>query len=229
MTNYKQPLEPEATYHIYNETNGGELMFKEKKNYHFFLKKYVEHVSSVVDTYCYCLMPTHFHLLVKIKSEEELNKAYFLKEEAKRLKKNPFPQSSESSELSEGCGNYPLFVSRQFSNFFNSYAQAFNKTYHRRGSLFRSKFNRKRVSDERYFKELVFYIHQNPVKAGLVNKMKNWEHSSYRGLIESPSTFEAKKELISSFDDIENFIFFHEEKQSMTKKINGFTDTTSQK
>jgi len=69
----KQPMyEPEGIYHIYNHANGSEDMFIDEENYYYFLKKYAEKLNGVVSTFAYCLMPNHFHLLIKVRSEKTL-------------------------------------------------------------------------------------------------------------------------------------------------------------
>ena len=67
-----QPLEPDAFFHVFNRANGSELLFSSQENYQYFLKRYKHFIPSIAETYCYCLMPNHFHFLIKIKSEEEL-------------------------------------------------------------------------------------------------------------------------------------------------------------
>ena len=57
-------------YHIYNRTNNKEIAFKSPENYIYFLKKYRSYLESLIDTLAYCLMPTHFHFLVYIVSED---------------------------------------------------------------------------------------------------------------------------------------------------------------
>jgi len=61
------PLQPGRFYHIYNRGNNGENLFIEERNYRYFLQLYIQHVHPVVDTYAYCLLRNHFHLLVRIK------------------------------------------------------------------------------------------------------------------------------------------------------------------
>ncbi len=60
------PFETGCYYHVFNRAVGNELLFYVKKNYFYFLKKYREIISGYVETYVYCLIPNHFHLLIKI-------------------------------------------------------------------------------------------------------------------------------------------------------------------
>ncbi|MEQ9484410.1 REP-associated tyrosine transposase [Coleofasciculus sp. F4-SAH-05] len=61
-----------------------------------------------------------------------------------------------------------------------SYTKAINKRYHRTGSLFQGRFQSVVVAQENYLLQLVYYVHQNPVKAGFVNHPRDWEFSSYQ-------------------------------------------------
>ncbi|MPM20576.1 hypothetical protein SDC9_67007 [bioreactor metagenome] len=65
-------LEPGKYYHIYNHANGFESTFRNKDNFTFFLNKFRFHLTPFVDTYVYCLMPNHFHFLIRVKSREEM-------------------------------------------------------------------------------------------------------------------------------------------------------------
>ncbi len=58
-------------YHIYNRGNNREDIFIEPPNYSYFLSLYAKYIDPVADTYAYCLLRNHFHLLVRIKMEEE--------------------------------------------------------------------------------------------------------------------------------------------------------------
>ena len=79
MKKHTEPLEPDRIYHIYNRGINGENIFKEERNYAYFLTKYAKCISPIADTYAYCLLKNHFHLAVKIKTEEELLDFYFEK------------------------------------------------------------------------------------------------------------------------------------------------------
>jgi putative transposase len=191
MQDKKAILLPDTTYHIYNRANGNENIFVNKGNYFFFLEKYKHYISPIADTFCYCLMPNHFHFLIRVKSERELMKTL--------------------SNLT-GFENLSGLIAKEFSNFFNSYSKAFNKQQDRKGSLFMRPFKRKRISDEKYLRKLVHYIHHNPVKAGLANNPTEWEHSSYNAITipkEEPENFILRNEVIEWFGDKENFIYCH--------------------
>ena len=63
----------------------------------------------------------------------------------------------------------------------------YNRKYGRDGHLFKERFKSEPVNDMEYFTVLLRYIHQNPVKAGIVEKVKDYEYSSwgeYDGTVE---------------------------------------------
>jgi REP element-mobilizing transposase RayT len=60
-------------YHIYNRGNNKEKLFYKAKNYQFFLDRYKKYLHEVTDTFTYCLLPNHFHFLIRIKNILENN------------------------------------------------------------------------------------------------------------------------------------------------------------
>jgi hypothetical protein len=72
MINKTGLLIPETTYHIYNRANGNGKLFLSPENYRYFLEKYILYISPIADTFCYCLMPNHFHFLIRIREEQIL-------------------------------------------------------------------------------------------------------------------------------------------------------------
>lgn len=65
----KSPVCPEKYYHVYNRGNNRERLFYHAGDYYFFLGKYKEYVSPFTETYAFCLLPNHFHFLIKPKNE----------------------------------------------------------------------------------------------------------------------------------------------------------------
>jgi hypothetical protein len=61
------PLQAGNIYHIYNRGVNGETIFRQKRNYEYFIKLYVRHIQPVADTYAFCIMPNHFHFLIEVK------------------------------------------------------------------------------------------------------------------------------------------------------------------
>lgn len=60
-----------------------------------------------------------------------------------------------------------------------SYAGYFNRKYTRIGHLFQDRFKSEPVEDDRYLLAVIRYIHQNPVKAGIVKRVRDYKWSSY--------------------------------------------------
>lgn len=61
----------------------------------------------------------------------------------------------------------------------SSYVYYYNHKYQRDGHLFKERFKSEPVNDMEYFTVLLRYIHQNPLKAGIVEKVKDYEYSSW--------------------------------------------------
>lgn len=59
-----------------------------------------------------------------------------------------------------------------------SYVYWYNAKYQRIGYLFQDRFKSEAVEDDSYFLTVLRYIHQNPVKAGLVNNIEQYQWSS---------------------------------------------------
>ena len=145
-------LEYGQHYHIYNRGNSGEPLFREDRNYAYFLKLYGTYIEPVAKTYAYCLLSNHFRFLVCIGDRQPSDE------------RRPVPPS------------------RAFANLFGTYAKAFNRAYHRTGSLFEKPFRRRRVDNDHYFAALVTYIHRNPQMHGFVEDFRDWPYSSYRAI-----------------------------------------------
>ncbi|WEG13511.1 transposase [Pullulanibacillus sp. KACC 23026] len=59
-----------------------------------------------------------------------------------------------------------------------SYVNYFNWKYQTTGSLFQDRFNSECVEERPYLLTVVRYIHQNPLKAGMVSRAEDWKWSS---------------------------------------------------
>ena len=62
-----------------------------------------------------------------------------------------------------------------------SFVWYYNFKYKTTGHLFQDRFRSEKVETDEYLLTVVRYIHQNPIKAGIVKKVVEWEWSSCRG------------------------------------------------
>lgn len=60
-----------------------------------------------------------------------------------------------------------------------SYVYWYNNKYQRVGNLFQDRFKSEPVEDDQYFQIVQRYIHQNPVKAGLIKRVEEYKWSSF--------------------------------------------------
>ena len=140
-----------CVYHIFNRGNNKEDIFKEERNYSYFLELFAKYISPIAVLYAYCLLPNHFHFLLLFKELAEIDENY-----------------QENRKLGWS-----------FSAFLGTYSKSINTAYGRSGHLFGGRFRRKVVQHNEYFYHLIPYIHQNPQKHGFVDDYRNWPHSSY--------------------------------------------------
>jgi len=73
-TNYTANFYDEGIFHVYNRTNNKELLFRSEENRLYFLRQYHKYLHPFLDTFCWNLLPNHFHFLVRIKSAEAIKK-----------------------------------------------------------------------------------------------------------------------------------------------------------
>jgi len=70
------------------------------------------------------------------------------------------------------------------------YTQRFNRKHAYDGPLFRGRYKSNLVSEDEYLLALVRYIHKNPVKAGIVDDLKEYIWSSHKGYLSSARKWE---------------------------------------
>ena len=189
------PIEEGNFYHIYNRGNNSIDLFFDTENYLHFLRLYEKYINPIAETYAWCLMKNHFHILVYIKEFSEID-----------------PSKLEYSSTDKPKA---ISASKQFSNLFNAYTLAINKRYKRTGSLFEKNFKRKIVTNENYFKKLIFYIHNNPVHHHFTDSIIEYPWTSYGTILsEKPSKLKRER-VLEMFGDIENFRYYHSTSQNL--------------
>ena len=91
-----------------------------------------------------------------------------------------------------------------------SYVYWYNWKYYRKGHLFQDRFKSEPVENDEYFLTVLRYIHQNPIKAGIVEKIDEYEYSSYNEYIDRESSL-IDKYFVYSILNKEKFEEFNKE------------------
>lgn len=173
-------------YHVFNRGNNREVIFPRRANYNYFLENVERYIKPRCDILSWCLMPNHFHFLVHANS-----------------KSTPMIQDSSFDRQQ---------FSQRIKQLLSSYAKAINKQGDRTGSLFQQKTKCIHVSDHEmdYSLTAFHYIHQNPVKAGIVGRMEDWPFSSFREYLGRGKTTLCDRDLAVQLLEL-NFDRFYED------------------
>ena len=166
--NYHQPLVEDAVYHIYNRSITGINLFTNAEEYDNFLLKFNKYVGFFFEIYAYCLIPNHYHFLVKVKSISEINFSNF----------GDLPASAFRQYISNEITLSEL-IEDQFRRLFSSMALSYNHRHKRRGPLFEGRFKRVSVKSELRILYLLCYIHPQASKTFFKNGSKSTQYSCH--------------------------------------------------
>jgi putative transposase len=229
---YLAEFEENGIYHIYNRTNNKEALFLTDENRRFFLQQYAMYMSAVADTFCWCLLPNHFHLLIRIKPADEIIAALQQKE-AGLISEEPskglptFKRlatlGGHSENATEGLATLSKTEKRflkneislseliefYFKSFFQSYSLAFNKVNHRSGNLFYKPFKRISIHKDSQLTQTIIYIHANAQKHNLIKDFTKWQWSSWHSLLSNAPTLLYRNEVIEWFGGLDELIKVH--------------------
>lgn len=189
-------LAEDDIHHVFNRGINREVIFKRRQNYFYFIDGVRKYLLPYCDILAWTLMPNHFHFLI-------------------RANKFSVPLVLDRS-----------FPRQQFSQgvkqLLSSYAKAINKQEGRTGNLFQQKTKSRLVNDpwENYSSIAFHYIHQNPVKAGLTDRMEDWEFSSFQEYLGRSEFNLCNVELTCSLLDLDRETFLED-----SYKIQSFSYT----
>lgn len=174
--NYWHEYDYDRCYHVYNRSNACKNLFYVKEDFTFFMRKYNMYFESIFDTIAYCLMPNHFHFLIKVKSQEAI--------------KDNISKNQDSNRIRAYCQDQASvleLIEDQYRRLFSSYALKYNRKYDSRGQLFLNKHKHIEVHEGKILDKLC-YIHHNPIHHGFCYDYDQWDYSSYHSYCrETPS------------------------------------------
>ncbi len=173
-------------YHVFNRGNNRGVIFPRRQNYYYFLQKVEKYVKPCCDILTWCLMPNHFHFLIHA--------------------------NANSVPLVQIDGIDCQRFSQGIKVLLCSYARGINKQEGRTGSLFQQNTKGLCVSavSRDYALTAFHYIHQNPMKAGLVDRMEDWEFSSFREYLGKANTRLCNRELAINLLDLNPNRFYED-------------------
>jgi putative transposase len=177
-------------YHIYNRANNRLSLYYTHENYNLFLKLIFGYLEDCAEILAYCLIPNHFHLLIKTASKVKIENE----------------DSIIEIDNQEAVGAY---VSEQFRQLFIKYALIIKSQENIKGSVFQRPFKRVEIESQGQLLRTLFYIHNNPVKHNLHPDFKTYWFSSYRLLTSEMQTKIAKDHVLDIFGGVENLEQYH--------------------
>ena len=185
----KTNILPDRYYHIFNHANSDINLFKKEQDYQSFFKRYHRYMNGIFKTLAYCLMPNHYHLCVKVETEDVI-----------LAKKKNKEYTAEQ------------IVSYQLKNFLLSYSKYYQMVHETKGNIFQQKTKRIELSEPDYLFNLIGYIHLNPAHHGYVDKPQEWRYSSYGAYINrSKQTRVDVGKVLKLYGNEKNFKAHHNE------------------
>ena len=99
-----------------------------------------------------------------------------------------------------------------FKRIGNRFVYWYNTKYKRVGHLFQDRYRSEPVETDEYFLTVLRYIHQNPVKAGIVKSCGKYRFSSYNEYIKESKIIddELAKEMLTK----EEFVKYHKKEET---------------
>ncbi|MFZ1529869.1 MAG: hypothetical protein WAT19_14020 [Ferruginibacter sp.] len=182
-----------STYHVYGRTNNKELLFKSDENYLYFLRQFSKYLQPFVDTFCWCLLPNHFHFLIRVKQRNAI---------VDHLLANDKLLKCEQHYLGGNCTADEL-IGFEWRRFLTSYSMAFNRQYNRTGNLLNRPFRRVLIDDDTYFTQVAIYIHANAQRHKLCKDFKDYKWTSWHSIISDKPTQLYRSEILEWFGGIE--------------------------
>jgi len=97
------------------------------------------------------------------------------------------------------------------------YARWYNIKYGRSGALIANRYKSVPVEIDEYFLNLIRYVHQNPIKAGIVNRVENYPYSSFLEYVTESNLTDTDFAL--QMIGLEEFIDYHQEIEEMNFRV----------
>ena len=162
------------------------------------------------------LSSSYFHVMVQGINKEYIFSTKEMKEKYKKLLKDNIQKSNVkllSYCIMSNHAHMLMYVqnsqevSKLMQKINTSFAKFYNRKNNRVGFVFRDRFSVQQILNQQHLYNCLAYIHNNPVKAGIVKNPQDYEYSSYREWV-------SQKEII---DEMSNELIFGEDKNNINE------------
>ncbi len=185
--------EGEAFYHVVSRIANKAFLLKDAERKSTFVNMLHRAAEfSGVDVVTYVVMDNHFHLCVRVpKKDGALSEAEVLRrvgvlygEDRRVLIEKRLAGFRKGGDESSAEAEIARFRARMgdLSEFMKTFKQRvsqwYNLNYGHEGTLWSGRFKSVLVENGRYLRNLVAYIHGNPIRAGLVTRVAAYEWSA---------------------------------------------------
>ena len=185
--------EGEAFYHVVSRVANKAFLLNDHEKKRVFVNMMHRAADfSGVDVITYVVMDNHFHLCIRVpKREGEVQENEVLrrvgvlygKDRRDALEKrlagyrdegDDAAIATELGKLRSRMGDLSEFM----KTFKQRVSQWYNSNFDHEGTLWGGRFKSVLVEDGRYLRNLVAYIHGNPIRAGLATRVADYEWSA---------------------------------------------------
>lgn len=165
MSTPQRAIYPGEIYHVYNRAVERKTIFHGPDDYDRFLMRARTYKQLFpAELLAYCIMPNHFHFLIR----------------------EPMPSQQSTPGVDGNPRGLTIsFLHRLQTAYSKYYGIKYADTHS--GHLFQGRYRIKHVDDDGYLQTLIAYIHDNPVRAKLVQHPAEWPYSSYLDLTKTKS------------------------------------------
>ncbi|HRS53544.1 MAG TPA: hypothetical protein P5250_02415 [Bacteroidales bacterium] len=182
MSRIKTPFMPDKYFHIYHKVENGRNLFptEEYKNIFFnALNKIINPYAKIIG---YCLLPDHYHLLIKVKSQ--------------LYQKNGFP-------------NIGQLLTYYLRRFIRNYNQFVNTQEKKKGKLLSALPYITPIKDNEQMKEILVGIHLNPVYHNITEDPGIYQWSSFQPFLKQNNDNLPCEEVLNYYGGKQKFIDYH--------------------
>jgi signal peptidase I len=148
-----------------NGTAGDTILFRDIKDYQNFIDKYNKYLSPYFDTYAYCLIPNHYHIVAR---EKESFEESILSED-----------TNSSKNYRSKVINENTFLENQLSRICGSISLRHNNKYKINGPVFKERTKRVIIRNQERLINQICFTHRNSFHQGLVKNYEDWKFNSF--------------------------------------------------